>query len=1025
MTHKAASGNHALHTASPGRPPTDAHELPVAPDVANRFLELSEDLCVVVDLDGVVRYANGAWTAVLGRNPSDVVGRHLSVVLDRNDWDRTGAAARDAVRDGALRGFENRFLHSDGTARWVQWNIRVDHGTGLAYGIGRDTTARHEAEAALAASEENLRTLFEASLDGVSLASDDGEVIFANPAMYVMLGRDPRDGTRWHLADITDPDDPNLAAFLEERARAGRARAQLALKREDGSTFPAEISAGSLTDANGRKRTSSMFIRDASEHQRLLTAVTEAANRNALQAAALEAAANAIVITDPNGTIQWVNPAFTTTTGYEAHEAIGHNPSLLKSGAHDETFYRELWSTITAGEPWRGEIVNRRKDGTLYTEEQTITPVRGSDGTIANFIAIKQDISLRRAAERALQRSEGSFRHLFENNPLPMYVYDTTTLAFLAVNDAMTRRYGYSEREFLGMHITDIRPAEDIGRLREHLAHLDHEVGDEGTWRHTLADGTTIEVNITTHALTFQDRHARLVVAQDITESLQAKRALRASEERYRMLAENAVDTVFRLRVHPGLAFEYVSPSAEALTGYTPDEHYADPGLFYSVLHPDDRLALQEASAQGGPILSRVRFIHRDGTIVYTEQHSRPIHDDHGTLIAVEGIVRDITERVHAQERAEQFHRRLETQLARSQAVHRLDTTVLLNTPITSVIDTALDVLTQELDVDAVGVFRLDSARRHLRPLAGRRLPDDLPSIPAGRGIGGEAARTRRAVTVLDAHVDTDHDTTYLNDIGMRGCLAVPLTSLGGLEGALELFTRGPLVLDHDAQVFTETIAHQVSLAMQRDALLIDLHTANLDLEDAYDRTIEGWATALDLRDEDTAGHSQRVTDLTLRLAQRLGLPDEDLQHLRRGALLHDIGKMALPDAILLKPGKLTDDEFAVIMRHPTHAYNLLKDIPYLQPALPIPHHHHERWDGTGYPDGLSGEDIPLPARIFAVVDVYDALTSDRPYRPAWTHDAAIEHIRTQAGTHFDPRIVDAFLQLVHLPAARHEGAER
>ena len=890
MTRKAATRSHAPLAALEGPVRARGHE-DISLDIAPRFFELSDDLCVVVDLDGMVRYANRAWTRVLGRDPEEVVGRHLSAFLDRGDWDRTGAAVQDTIREGALRGFENRFLHRDGGSRWIQWNIQLDDTTNLAYGIGRNTTDRHEAEAALAASERTLRSLIDASLDGVILADHDGNLILANPAMYAMLGRDPNDTSTWRRSDIIDPNEPALATFLAERERTGRARAELTLKRADGSTFPADVSAAHLTDAAGGRR-ASIVVRDASEHHRLIDALTTTADRVTLQAAALEAAANAIVITDPAGTIQWVNPAFTTTTGYEAHEAIGHNPSLLKSGMHDEAFYRELWSTITGGDPWHGELVNRRKDGSLYTEQQTVTPVRDGDGTITHYIAIKQDIS----------------------------------------------------------------------------------------------------------------------------ESLHAKRELRASEERYRMLAENAVDTVFRLRVHPDLAFEYVSPSSEALTGYTPEEHYADPGLFYSVIHPDDRLALEEAARAGEPILSTARFIHRDGTIVYTEQHSRPIHDDAGDLVAVEGIVRDISERVHAQERAEQFHRRLERQLTRSQAVHRLDTTVLLNTPITSVIDTALDILTQALEVDAVGIFRIDSTRRHLRHLAGRHLPEVLPTIPAGRGIAGEAARTRNAVIVRDADADTQHDTAYLRDIGMRGCLAVPLTSLGDLEGALELFTRGPLALDHDAQVFAETIAHQLSLAMQRDALLIDLHTANLELEDAYDRTIEGWARALDLRDEDTAGHSQRVTDLTLRLAQRLGLPDAELRDVRRGALLHDIGKMAVPDAILLKPGKLTDDEFAVIKRHPGDAYDLLKDVPYLQSALHIPHHHHERWDGTGYPDGLRGQDIPLPARIFAVVDVYDALTSDRPYRPAWTHEAAIDHIRAQAGTHFDPHIVEAFVQMVDAP---------
>ncbi|RJX27432.1 MAG: HD-GYP domain-containing protein, partial [Dethiobacter sp.] len=168
----------------------------------------------------------------------------------------------------------------------------------------------------------------------------------------------------------------------------------------------------------------------------------------------------------------------------------------------------------------------------------------------------------------------------------------------------------------------------------------------------------------------------------------------------------------------------------------------------------------------------------------------------------------------------------------------------------------------------------------------------------------------------------------------------------------------------------------------------------------------------LDLKDEETEGHSRRVTEMTLRIAREMGLKDEELVHVRRGALLHDIGKMGVPDAILLKPGKLTDEEWEIMRRHPVYAYQMLSRIGYLRPALDIPYCHHEKWDGTGYPRGLKGEEIPLPARIFAVVDVFDALTSDRPYRPAWPKEKALAYLRQQAGRHFDPRVVEAFLSL-------------
>ncbi|MGC9063072.1 MAG: HD-GYP domain-containing protein [bacterium] len=189
--------------------------------------------------------------------------------------------------------------------------------------------------------------------------------------------------------------------------------------------------------------------------------------------------------------------------------------------------------------------------------------------------------------------------------------------------------------------------------------------------------------------------------------------------------------------------------------------------------------------------------------------------------------------------------------------------------------------------------------------------------------------------------------------------------------------------------------------------------SANRELLRAYDKTLEGWAYALDLRDKETEGHSQRVTELTLRIAKKMGVRDEDLIHIRRGALLHDMGKIGIPDNILLKPDKLSEEEWEIMKKHPVYAYQMLSRIEYLRPALDIPYCHHEKWDGSGYPRGLKGEEIPLAARIFAVADVFDALTSDRSYRKAWTKESAIEYIKGEAGKHFDPRVVDAFLKVI------------
>ena len=195
--------------------------------------------------------------------------------------------------------------------------------------------------------------------------------------------------------------------------------------------------------------------------------------------------------------------------------------------------------------------------------------------------------------------------------------------------------------------------------------------------------------------------------------------------------------------------------------------------------------------------------------------------------------------------------------------------------------------------------------------------------------------------------------------------------------------------------------------------LLVQEHNTTQQRLVTYDVTLEGLSRALDLRDKETEGHSQRVTHLAVRLAEAMGVPKKELAYIRWGALLHDIGKMGIPDAILLKPARLTEEEWAIMRRHPVYAYELLSPIPYLRALLDIPYCHHEKWDGTGYPRGLKSEEIPLTARIFAVADVWDALRSDRPYRPAWSAQKAREYIREQSGTHFDPQVVEVFLRLI------------
>lgn len=257
----------------------------------------------------------------------------------------------------------------------------------------------------------------------------------------------------------------------------------------------------------------------------------------------------------------------------------------------------------------------------------------------------------------------------------------------------------------------------------------------------------------------------------------------------------------------------------------------------------------------------------------------------------------------------------------------------------------------------------------------------------------------------------------------LRSILCAPLKLKDKLIGVLYVDNRvhTGIFQENDLALIT-AFADQAAVAINNADLFESLKTTNLQLEAAnielgiaYEATLRGWVRALDYRDKETEGHTQRVTVLTQKLAQIMGVDRPTLEHYTRGALLHDIGKMAISDEILRKKGPLTEEERAIMQKHPVYAYEMLSPIEFLRPAIDIPYRHHEKWDGSGYPHGLQGEDIPLAARIFCVIDVWDALTSDRPYREPLPHDKVRRMIRADSGKHFDPRVVDAFMSMKDL----------
>jgi HD-GYP domain-containing protein (c-di-GMP phosphodiesterase class II) len=419
-----------------------------------------------------------------------------------------------------------------------------------------------------------------------------------------------------------------------------------------------------------------------------------------------------------------------------------------------------------------------------------------------------------------------------------------------------------------------------------------------------------------------------------------------------------------------------------------------------------ERLVLEKKST-----VNENRVLAKDGRERLVEWHGRPIFKKNGDFDYFFGMGMDITERRRAEEQAEHRLRHLT-------ALHAVDMLITASLDLNVTLNVFLEQLTSHLHVDAAAVLSFSPHTQTLTFAAGSGFQADSVQRTLhriGECSAGKAALDRRTVAIPNLSDDPeDHDCSQLvAEEGFVSYFAVPLVSKGGVKGVLEIYHRSALDPDPEWLEFMQSMAPQASIAIDNATLFQDIQRTHAKLILAYDTTLEGWARALEIRDKETKGHTDRVVDMTLRVARAMGIGEEELVNIRRGALLHDIGKMSTPDSILFNEGPLSQEERRTMENHPRYAFDLLSPIHYLRPALDIPYCHHEKWDGSGYPRGLKGEQIPLAARIFSVVDVWDALNSERRYHAAWPREKAREHIRSLAGIHFDPEVVEVFLRIV------------
>ncbi|MCJ7531490.1 MAG: PAS domain S-box protein [Anaerolineales bacterium] len=538
----------------------------------------------------------------------------------------------------------------------------------------------------------------------------------------------------------------------------------------------------------------------------------------------------------------------------------------------------------------------------------------------------------------------------------------------------------------------------------------------------TIGEETAVTMMKTgTHDYFMKNKLARLApaVEREIREAQmrqerkRGEEALRESEARYRAFTESAMDAIITANSKGNIVSW--NRGAQQIFGYNTSEMFGQPLVRIMPVryHDSYQGRMWSTDDKGDPGFTgktvELYGLRKDGSEVPLELSHAEWETGQGKFFT--SILRDITER-------KRVEGQVQRQIKRLVALRTIDTAITSGFDLRVTLGILLEQATTQLGVDTVDILLLNAHTQTLDYAAGRGYHSSAlqnTHLRVGEGYAGCAALERHAVhvpNIIEAGGDLAH-VPPLEDEAFLAYYGVPLIAKGQVKGVLEILNRTPLDLDDEWMTFLEMLTNQAAITIDNLELFDRLQRSNIELVLAYDTTLEGWSQALDLRDKESENHSQRVTEMTLRLAQAMGLNGEELVHIRRGALLHDIGKLGIPDNILLKPDVLTQEERVVIQRHPVYAYEWLSPITYLRLALDIPYCHHENWDGSGYPRGLKGKAIPLAARIFAIVDVWDALHSDRTYRPAWPTEKVREHIRSLSGIDFDPQVVEAFFKVM------------
>jgi PAS domain S-box-containing protein/putative nucleotidyltransferase with HDIG domain len=902
----------------------------------------------------------------------------------------------------------------------------------------RRTVRRRTEE--LKTSEEKYRRLIQNAAEGVIVISD-GQIVYINPIGCDLLGIPAVDHIpQQTLAEIIYPDDlvparHDYAEAIRQGADSVRVNVRVrrrnelrwmkvSLVRMDWETKPSVLCF--FTDITD-ERIAEDKIRASEERYRLLFAKSPVG---------LFYYDNTLKITNTNEMmVQIMRSSHAKLEGLDLNAIKDHRilPALQAVLEHEEGFYEGPFTPI-------GEIANHD----IYIKLHT-TPLFNEKFEYKGGIAQIEDISDQIKNERTIKTLEERFSKAFFTSPDAININRMSDGQYLDCNRRFVELTGYSRDETLtttSLNMNIWANPEDRQRLVNELREKGEVRNLEADFR--MKDGKIISALMSASLIDVNDEKCILSITRDISEIKKAQLAIQESEERYRTIFNTVPVSLWEqdfLTLYDMLE-ELRESGVSDIAGYME----ANPGFVDRAVKTvivrdmnDESLAIFNAKTKEELFASIDVMFREESYLSFRGEiqaiwDKRPYYEGEtinqtldGQPIYVNVIfnipreredfahilvsITDITARKTAEEQ-------IKTQLQHMAALRAVDMAISASMDLQIVLRVLLNQVQQQLKVHSTSILLINPATQRLFFAAGagfKSLAVERTDLRLGESYAGKAALERRIVAADDLSTRFSLlATNGMEEDGFTDYLGIPLISKGSVKGVLEIFNRGKLPQDPRWLSLLDSMASQAAIAIDNATLFDEAKKANIRLREAYDATIEGWARALELRDGDTEGHSERVADLAVQLAHAAGVEDSQLVALRRGALLHDIGKMGIPDTILLKPSSLTEEEWVIMRKHPTLGKEMLETIEFLKESLDIPYCHHERWDGKGYPRGLKGEEIPLMARVFSIIDGWDALRSDRPYRKAMTDDEAWKIIIENSGKGYDPEVVKEFGRLIN-----------